>query len=154
MMDISKSGALYQYLTFVSYRDRYGVHDTCSLLRKIAVVTLKILIAIAACAYVSFGAAYTLIVTIIGLIHGMDFQSSVQMSDPVFSFVGILVWGIVGATLVLLTVVIPICYVLVKILDSSASLTGFIRESSKKTEFGRVLQARFDKICVPVNFTD
>lgn len=153
-MDISKSGALFRYLTFVNYSDRYGVHDTCSLLRKIAVVTLKILIAIAACTYVSFSAAYTLIVTMIGLFHGMDFHESVRMADPSFSFAGIIVWGCVFAVLVLVVVIAPIAFAASKIIDSSMSLTDVIRESSKKTEFGRVVQARLDKICVPVNFTD
>ena len=150
----SRSGFLYKFLTFVSVSDRYNVHDTCALVRRLIWVSCKILLISAVIAYLTFSCVHASIVTAIGLMHGLSFNESIHMVHPAF-VVPLMVLIVLPCTVLVILAAAGVTWLYSRMREKTAvTFKQALHQAAENSDLGKVLVSRAQRICVSVEFKD
>ena len=149
---ISKSGRLYKYLSFVSYKDTDWIFDSCSLVRRLIWVTLKIIALSIFVALVSYSTTLTAAVASIGVYHGMSIPNAIELINPLFGAIGVIVLFLIPVSIVCILIVGCLIYAIETVRAKKPSLVETIRTFADDSELGKVVMAKMEKICIPVQF--
>ena len=149
-----RNGLLYKFLTFESWQDARRVYDTCSLFRMLIWVSVKISIWCGIAFYLAYSCVFTSIVTGIGLYHGLDFGEAMRMAHPAFGVPALLILIIMPSAIGITLIFACIGYGFGKLVHGSGTFKQSLENAIERSDFGKVLMSKANRICVPVTFAN